>query len=115
MKGNFRRSVTARLILYVAAIPSACSSQTPPEIKLTSHVVRLKGKRPFPLLLPGQFTISPAAEGLQRVRFRAKSHDGRIFVTTSGARAAVRYFEAERKFFLVSDDSANVIYYVRAK
>jgi hypothetical protein len=78
-------------------------------------VVRLKGKRPFSLLLPEDFTMVPAAEGLQRVRFMAKSPDGRIFVTTSGARAAVPYFEVERKFFLVSDDSANVIYYVRAK
>jgi hypothetical protein len=36
---------------------------------------------------------------LQRVRFMAKSPDGRIFVTTSGAATAVRYFEAEREFF----------------
>jgi glucose/arabinose dehydrogenase len=45
-------------------------------------VVRLKGKSPFYLSLPADFTITPAAEGLKRVRFMAKSPDGRIFVTT---------------------------------
>ena len=45
-------------------------------------MVRLKGKSPFSLLLPADFTIAPAAEGLKRVRFMARSPDGRIFVTT---------------------------------
>jgi len=45
-------------------------------------VVRLKGKSPFYLSLPEDFTIVPAAEGLKRVRFIAQSPDGRIFVTT---------------------------------
>ena len=49
---------------------------------MTPHVVRLKGKKPFSLSLPAGFTIVPAAEGLKRVRFMAKSPDGRIFVTT---------------------------------
>jgi glucose/arabinose dehydrogenase len=82
MKRNFRASTAASLVLCVVATPSLCSPQSPPEIKLTSHVVRLKGKRPFSLFLPGDFTIAPAAEGLQRVRFMAKSPDGRIFVST---------------------------------
>lgn len=45
-------------------------------------MVRLKGKSPFYLSLPADFTIVPVAEGLKRVRFMAKSPDGRIFVTT---------------------------------
>jgi glucose/arabinose dehydrogenase len=82
MKTAFRAPVAARLILCVAALPSLCSSQSAPEVKLTPHVVRLKGKNPFSLMLPADFTIAPAAEGLKRVRFMAKSPDGRIFVTT---------------------------------
>jgi glucose/arabinose dehydrogenase len=82
MNRNFRASIAASLVLFVAAMPLLCSSQSAPEIKLISHVVRLKGKPPFTLLLPGDFTIVPAADGLQRVRFMAKSPDGRIFVTT---------------------------------
>jgi glucose/arabinose dehydrogenase len=82
MKRTFRASITASLILYVAAMPSLCSPQPVPEVRLTAHTVRLKGKSPFSLLLPADFTIAPAAEGLKRVRFMAKSPDGRIFVTT---------------------------------
>jgi glucose/arabinose dehydrogenase len=82
MKRNFRASVATRLVLCAAATPSLCSSQSPPEIKLTSHVVHLKGKSVFALRLPPGSTIVPAAEGLQRVRFMAKSPDGRIFVST---------------------------------
>ena len=62
--------------------PALWSAQRTSEVKLTPHVVRLKGKSPFSLLLPANFTITPAAEGLTRVRFMAKSPDGRIFVTT---------------------------------
>jgi glucose/arabinose dehydrogenase len=82
MKENFRARLPTLLILCVAAMPSVCSSQSAPEVKLTPHVVRLKGKSPFSLLLPTDFKITPAAEGLKRVRFMAKSPDGRIFVTT---------------------------------
>jgi glucose/arabinose dehydrogenase len=39
------------------------------------------GKRSFALNLPREFLISVAAQGLKRVRFMAKSPDGRIFVT----------------------------------
>jgi glucose/arabinose dehydrogenase len=82
MKRNFRASIVARWILCVAAMSCAGISQSAPEVKLTPHAVRLKGKHPFSLLLPAEFTIAPAAEGLKRVRFMAKSPDGRIFVTT---------------------------------
>ena len=82
MKSNLRDRILASLVLCVAAIPSVCSAQSAPELKLTPHVVRLKGENPFSLFLPADFTIVPAAEGLKRVRFMARSPDGRIFVTT---------------------------------
>jgi glucose/arabinose dehydrogenase len=81
MKRNFRVRIPALLILCVAAMPSVCFSQPAAELKRTLHVVRLKGKSPFSLWLPADFIITPAAEGLKRVRFMAKSPDGRIFVT----------------------------------
>lgn len=80
MKRLFRARITACFCLCV--MPSLCSSRAAPEVKLTAHVVRLKGKRPFSLMLPADFTIVPAAEGLKRVRFMTRSSDGRIFVTT---------------------------------
>ncbi len=74
--------MAAGLIFCVAALPSVGSPQSAPALKLTPHVVRLKAKSSFSLSLPENFTIVPAAEGLKRVRFMAKSPDGRIFVTT---------------------------------
>ena len=82
MKRALRARMAARFVLCVAAMPAVCSAQSAPEVKLTPHVVRLKGKRPFSLLMPAELTIAPAAEGLKRVRFMAKSPDGRIFVAT---------------------------------
>jgi glucose/arabinose dehydrogenase len=82
MKTTFRASIATGLVLYVAALHPICSAQSAPKAKLAPHVVRLKTKSPFSLSLPAGFTIAPAAEGLKRVRFMAKSPDGRIFVTT---------------------------------
>jgi len=82
MKRAFRTSIAAYLVLSAAALTSVGAPQSAPETKLTPHTVRLKGKSPFYLSLPEDFTIVPAAEGLKRVRFMAKSPDGRIFVTT---------------------------------
>ncbi|HEY6805911.1 MAG TPA: hypothetical protein VI306_20185, partial [Pyrinomonadaceae bacterium] len=50
-------------------------------IKLTPHRVSLASGRWFNLNLPENFEITPAVEGLKRVRFMAKSPDNRIFVT----------------------------------
>ena len=82
MKRAFRANIAAHFVLCAAALTSAGSPQSAPETKLTPHTVRLEGKSPFSLLLPTGFTIVPVAEGLKRVRFMAKSPDGRIFVTT---------------------------------
>jgi glucose/arabinose dehydrogenase len=50
-------------------------------LKLTPRRVSLSGGRSFSLNLPEGYAISVAAEGLKRVRFMARSPDGRIFVT----------------------------------
>ncbi len=49
--------------------------------KLVPHKVMLKSGKSFSLNLPENYEIIPAAEGLKRIRFFAKSPDGRIFVT----------------------------------
>ncbi len=49
--------------------------------KLVPHKITLKTGKSFSLNLPENYEIIPAAEGLKRVRFFAKSPDGRIFVT----------------------------------
>ena len=50
-------------------------------LKLTTHQVVLSKTRKFNLYLPNGYDITVAAKGLKRVRFMAKSPDGRIFVT----------------------------------
>jgi len=55
------------------------SSQTP--LKLKQHQVQLNNKISFNLSIPESYSISVAAEGLERPRFFAKSPDGRLFVT----------------------------------
>src|ERR1700761_6083127 len=81
----------ARALLAFAVLVSACTAAWwPPSVsaqandgdKLAAHEIHLQGRKPFSLLLPASFTISPAAEGLKRVRFMARAPDGRIFVTT---------------------------------
>jgi glucose/arabinose dehydrogenase len=81
MKRMFRAHMAARWVLFLAAMPSVSTSQSV-AVKFTAQVVRLKGKSPFSLMLPADFKIAPAAEGLKRARFMARSPDGRIFVTT---------------------------------
>ena len=49
--------------------------------QLTPHKITLKNGKHFNLNLPADYEIIPAVEGLKRVRFFAKSPDGRIFVT----------------------------------
>ncbi|MCY7374374.1 MAG: hypothetical protein LH472_00155 [Pyrinomonadaceae bacterium] len=51
------------------------------QVKLVPHKVNLKNGKSFNLNLPADYEIIPAAENLRRVRFFAKSPDGRIFVT----------------------------------
>ncbi len=49
--------------------------------RLTPHRITLKSGKNLTLNLPEDYEIIPAAEGLKRVRFFAKSPDGRLFVT----------------------------------
>jgi glucose/arabinose dehydrogenase len=53
----------------------------PRRLKLTPHRISLANGKTFNLNLPEGFGISVAAQGLKRVRFMAKSPEGRIFVT----------------------------------
>ncbi len=69
---------TSIQILILLSI-SVCSvfAQT----KLVPNKISLKDGREFSLNLPPDYEIIPAAEGLNRVRFFARSPDNRIFVT----------------------------------
>lgn len=49
--------------------------------KLVPQKINLENGKSFNLNLPANYEITPAAEGLNRVRFFAKAPDGRIFVT----------------------------------
>lgn len=51
------------------------------QTRLVPQKVTLKDGNTFNLNLPADLEIIPAAEGLKRVRFFARSPDGRIFVT----------------------------------
>lgn len=65
------------MMLLLLALPLGIVAQT----RLVPQKIRLIDGRSFSLNLPADFEIVPAAEGLRRVRFFAKSPDGRIFVT----------------------------------
>jgi len=60
---------------------AAIAALRPAKAQLVPHRVSLKSGKSINLSLPAEFEIVPAAEGLKRVRFFAKSSDGRIFVT----------------------------------
>lgn len=51
------------------------------QARLIPQTISLGGGKPISLNLPANLDIVPAAQGLKRVRFFAKSPDGRIFVT----------------------------------
>src|ERR1051326_5583815 len=70
--------VCAALLLFSA---SAAARQGTRPLKLTPHRITLASGRSFSLNLPEGFEVSVAAQGLKRVRFMAKSPDGRVFVT----------------------------------
>lgn len=72
------------LLFLIAASASATLKSQTRLLKLTPNRITLTTGRSagtFDLNLPQGFGISVAAEGLKRVRFMAKSPDGRIFVT----------------------------------
>ena len=63
------------IVLFALAQPGLAQA------KLVPQRITLESGKTFSLNLPEGFEIIPAAEGLKRVRFFAKSPDGRIFVT----------------------------------
>lgn len=63
--------------LVLTAFAGGVFAQT----KLVPHRISLKNGRTITLNAPSDLEIIPAAEGLKRARFFAKSPDGRIFVT----------------------------------
>jgi len=80
-----------RLVLFIVALFFSFSTATTEAhglaatktraLKLVAHRISLANGKTFDLNLPAEFGISVAAQGLKRVRFMAKSPDGRIFVT----------------------------------
>lgn len=78
-----------RLFGYVACLVSAIGlfAAEPRLIALSPHTITLANGKTFTLNLPEGFDIAIAAQGLKRVRFMAKSPDGRIFVTDMYNRA----------------------------
>ncbi|MGI8788263.1 MAG: PQQ-dependent sugar dehydrogenase [Pyrinomonadaceae bacterium] len=78
MKVNKSTSSIGILFLFLIFVFSA---STKAQTELIAQKIHLKDGRDFSLNLPTSYEIIPAAEGLRRVRFFAKSPDGRIFVT----------------------------------
>lgn len=74
---NFSLSGSVKALLLFLTLAAATFSQ----VKLVPHKVTLKNGKSFSLNLPAEYDLIPAAENLKRVRFFAKSPDGRIFVT----------------------------------
>jgi glucose/arabinose dehydrogenase len=66
-------------VLFIFAVLALTAAAA--RAQLVRHPIRLKSGKSISLNLPAEFEIVPAAEGLKRVRFFARSPDGRIFVT----------------------------------
>jgi len=78
-----RSSLIVGLLLFpflVVGVAGRADGQAR-QLKLLPHHISLTSGRSFDLNLPKGLAISIAAQGLKRVRFMAKSPDGRIFVT----------------------------------
>jgi glucose/arabinose dehydrogenase len=68
-------------LILLCLLVFAASAFAQQHSKLVPQKISLKDGRSFNLNLPDGYEIVPAVEGLKRVRFFAKSPDGRIFVT----------------------------------
>jgi glucose/arabinose dehydrogenase len=103
------RSIIFAALLLLAASPApGLARQASDSPRLAPRRVALAGGRAFELNVPEGFGVSVAAEGLRRVRFVARSPDGRIFVTdmhsladnTRGVVYALDDFDPARRRFL---------------
>jgi glucose/arabinose dehydrogenase len=72
MQPAFPRALLTTLLAVFSAVASCAQ---------TSHVLTYAPGKQITLKLPDSFDIDIAASGLRRVRFFAKSPDGRVFVT----------------------------------
>ncbi|MDQ6785765.1 MAG: glucose/sorbosone dehydrogenase [Acidobacteriota bacterium] len=77
MNTNKANKMNVALLVLILISTVSGLAQT----RLVPHKITLKNGKSFNLNLPADYEITPAAEGLKRVRFFAKSPDGRIFVT----------------------------------
>lgn len=82
------------IILFLLVLPANILCQP----KLVPQRITLKNGKSFTLNLASDFEISPAAEGMKRIRFFAKTPDGRLFVTdmynlTDNKRGSIRILD----------------------
>jgi glucose/arabinose dehydrogenase len=97
----------AALSVIIAHSAQVTGAGKLPLLKLRPNHISLSNGRSFELNLPEGFSITVAAQGLKRVRFMAKSPDGRIFVTdmysladnNRGAVYILDDFDAQSKSF----------------
>src|SRR5215203_5410274 len=75
MERTISNPAVSALIALVLAV--TVSAQT----RLVPQRIQLKNGRTVTLNAPADFEVVPAAEGLKRARFFARSPDSRIFVT----------------------------------
>ncbi len=69
------------VVLHFLTVLTISAQNPPTRLKLVPQRVSLTNGRSFTLNLPPAFAITPAVQGLKRVRFMAESPDKRIFVT----------------------------------
>jgi glucose/arabinose dehydrogenase len=72
-------TVSSTIPVPVPVTTSTPRDRTP--LRLVPHAIALLNGARFDLLAPADLEITPAAQGLGRTRFMARSPDGRIFVT----------------------------------
>lgn len=104
MRRRYLLQTVVPLFIVLASIPVVLA-QRPAPVLIPNQIT--VGKRSFVLNLPRNFSIVAAAQGLKRLRFMAKSPDGRIFVTdmynladnTKGAVYILDEFDSATKSF----------------
>ncbi len=81
MRGISVQIISLFTLVTIHAIDSTDLQIHQHSLKLIPQRVSPANRKPFDLNLADGFAIAVAAQGLKRVRFMAKSPDGRIFVT----------------------------------
>ncbi|MDQ2745880.1 MAG: glucose/sorbosone dehydrogenase [Acidobacteriota bacterium] len=86
-KNRFETNIGNFTVKFISAVKTAAllpiffAAVFAQGVKLAPHKINLINGKSFTLNLPAEYEIIPAAENLRRIRFFAKSPDGRIFVT----------------------------------